>query len=631
MGDDLSRCPYSAFAFSAELSDVMGPSAASDDKLQMVVAGAVLEPFLLVSEKLTGSPDTILIGLPHLEARPENVTWNDVCVLYARMEDMARGTMTLEECGHAGLAAPRFGTIMKAAATVTSLKLLYTLGVRFSSSRIFRHLNFSQRELKSGALELRIEVPEPYKRCDAFFRVSRGVFEALPTILGQAHAVVDLRIEGRTGIFSVYPPRSRTIFARGVRTWRAVVAWRSSLHQLVAQQEELNAQYRELEKAYIETQAALEVKQRFLSIMSHELRTPLNGIAGATAALRQESHSPAASTLFEALGESCDAMARMVDSILELARSHETPSGSVNIDVDLVALLDEIAGQMSVRAEEKGLAFRLDIAASARRRFETDGPRLGQTVDRLLDNAIKFTEDGSVSISVRYAEGFLHIDIADTGIGIPDDEQKHVFEPFVQLDMRSTRAYGGAGLGLTLVERQIAAMGGALGMSSQVGVGTTFRIRIPAEVSKSGPQVGPSKNRSSRVLVVDDDRINRLVISRMLRKWDWEVAEATNGQEAIDVAMGDDFAAIFMDCEMPVMNGWDASTRILEQKSAPPPIIAVSAYVTDEDRERCWQAGMCDFIAKPISAGKVKRVLEQWTGRCDESVSVSEAVNRAAE
>ncbi len=579
---------------------------------ELEVSGTVLEPFLLVSEKLTGNPNSILVGLPELAEGPAFVSWNSVCLLYARMQEMADGTMTLEECGHISLAAPRFSSIMKAAATVTSLKLLYTLGVKFSASRIFRHLEFSQRQLKSGALELRVEIPHQYQRCDAFFRVTKGVFEALPSILGQQHSSVDLEIQDRLGVFAIYPPQSQTVFAKAVRAWRAVVAGRSSLQQLIAQQEELNAQYRELQKAYIEAQAALGVKQRFLSIMSHELRTPLNGIAGATAALRSESDPAATTVLYDALTHSCDAMARMVDSILELARSHETPGHSVNIDVDLVALVEEIGEQVMAAAEEKGLRFELDIAPSARYRFETDGPRLGQTLDRLLDNAVKFTDEGHVALSIRFSDGFLHLDIQDTGIGIPSEQHREVFEPFVQVDTRSTRAYGGAGLGLTLVERQVAAMGGALGMTSSPDSGTTMRLRIPAALSKTQDIRVAKKKHSTRVLVVDDDRINRLVISRMLRKLDWEVDEAANGKEAVEIAMQHDFAAIFMDCEMPVMNGWDASSQILKDKPEPPPIIAVSAYVTDEDRERCWQAGMCDFIAKPISAGKVKRALEQW-------------------
>ena len=579
------------------------------------VSGAVLEPFILVSKALASDEAKILDGLPHLKQRPKHVSWDDVCLLYHRMEEMAEGRVTLEECGHLGLEAPRFNQIMRAAAAVTSPKMLYTLGTRFSLARVFRHLQLRQRELPDGDLELTIRIPNAYRHCEQFFRVTRGVLEAVPKILGQPKATVEVKIENRCGTFIVRPPKSQTLMARAIRGWKSLLVGPAALQQLVAQQDELNAQYKELQRAYVDVQAALEVKQRFMSVMSHELRTPLNGIIGATSAIRTEDDPTMLETMLDALDHSSGSMARLIDSILELARSNEKPPIPVRVEVDVGAVVEEVITPVRLACERKGLAFHIELDSSVTcSRFRTDGPRLAQVIDRLLDNAVKFTDSGQVKLSIRYAKSFLEVSVADTGIGIDEKHHRAVFELFRQVDDGSTRAYGGVGLGLTLVERQVQAMRGTLELHSAVGKGTTVTVRAPAAQTAAPATTNLPANTERTALIVDDDRVNRLVISRMLKKLQWTVAEAKNGQEAVDIALSDDFEVIFMDCEMPVMNGWDATERIKAAQPESPPIIAVTAYVSDEDRERCRQAGMCDFIAKPISPGRVKQALARWTG-----------------
>ncbi|MEO1335442.1 MAG: response regulator, partial [Myxococcota bacterium] len=265
----------------------------------------------------------------------------------------------------------------------------------------------------------------------------------------------------------------------------------------------------------------------------------------------------------------------------------------------------------------KKLLFKLDIDSDFPSKVRVDGQRVLRVIGHLIDNGIKFTDAGRVELKVRFnrtegANGIIDISVTDTGRGIPERDQAQIFSIFAQGDDSSTRAAGGTGLGLALVSRSIELLKGEVLLDSTVGKGSCFTIRVPAE-SLSAPKVVKVAEPSGegRVLVVDDDRINRMLLRRMVQKEGFKVDLAEDGVEAVSLVQQNHYDLVFMDCEMPNMDGWEATRKIRETGSEQP-IVAATAYVTPADRERCRDAGMNGFLAKPLSVKMVKSLLLRW-------------------
>ena len=605
------------------------------------VHGDAIEPFRRVSERLTGSQRTLFEGNEHLLEQPDRFSWNECCALYEKIEELSRGHTTTQECGHALFESHRMMRMLQVVGVIASPSLLYTLGHRFGFAKTFSHLEIKQTQVSSRLLRIEIQIPPSHRDCRPFFELTQGILEAFPTLIGLGQSTVDLELSPRQGIFWVTFPPAQTIFVRLARTWRALFAGKATLEQLTEQQIALNQQLRqlrethsrlarahdELEEAHAHTRQALAVKRRFLSIMSHELRTPLNGISGSLALLRREDNAEARANLLEVCEESTRAMTRMIEGILELAHADGSTSLVEATPYEVDSLIENAIQDAKEACVRRGLEFTCTIKPSAPKQIEVDGSRLTQVIDRILENAVKFTPRGSISVEVDFDDQLI-IRVRDSGIGMAPESRERIFELFTQLDDQTTRRHEGTGLGLALAHHQIRLLGGAIETESEVGRGSIFSIRVPVHVLEKRTTY-PQKPLAGRgILVVDDNRINRLIITRMVKKLGWLVQEAENGAEAVKVAAENDFAAIFMDCEMPIMNGWEATERILEHHHGIP-IIAVTAYVSDDDRARCRQAGMCDFLPKPISPDVVARTLERWTNHVSPSGTADDSKSSA--
>jgi CheY-like chemotaxis protein/anti-sigma regulatory factor (Ser/Thr protein kinase) len=352
--------------------------------------------------------------------------------------------------------------------------------------------------------------------------------------------------------------------------------------------------------------------------MSHELRTPLNGVIGLTqvlAAAKLPSMEADAVVMIESCAKS---LLSLVDNILDLSKIEAGRLTLEEVAVDLRALVQEVSDVFSVRASGMGIRFISILDADVPQWIECDPARLKQILLNLLSNALKFTHHGEFRLRVSASGGpqgaTLCLTIADTGIGISAADQRHLFTRYTQVDSSSTRRYQGTGLGLAISRQLAQLMGGDISVESAVGVGSTFTVRVPlkaaAPVARPAAPPRPARN-GARVLVAEDNEVNQVVALRLLSLLGFEdVTVVDNGAEAVDACLKQDFDLILMDCQMPVMDGWEA-TQELRAHGIRTPVAALTAGATAQDRRKCQLAGMDDFLTKPIELS----VLSEKIGR----------------
>ncbi|WP_374664835.1 ATP-binding protein [Ramlibacter sp.] len=368
-------------------------------------------------------------------------------------------------------------------------------------------------------------------------------------------------------------------------------------------------------------EAANQAKSRFLATMSHEIRTPLNGIVGLAKLLLDETLPPAARQQAELIDSSAQALLELLNDMLDVSKIEAGQMDIEHVPFDLAELLDELGALFRLRAREKGLAFKLHVDPSVPRLVRGDPVRLRQILGNLLGNALKFTEQGWFGLHVGatpVAGGFeMKFVVRDTGPGMSPETQARLFQPFAQGEASTARRYGGTGLGLSIVRQLCDLMGGHVSVLSARGKGSRFAVVLPMEEAAADevtshhdllPDAAPV-----RILVAEDNITNQVVLLGFLRKLGYtDVTAAPDGLQAVELARGGDFDLILMDCQMPNLDGYEATGR-LREAGVRSVVIAMTANALKGDRERCVAAGMDDYLTKPISLRKLGETLAAWT------------------
>lgn len=372
----------------------------------------------------------------------------------------------------------------------------------------------------------------------------------------------------------------------------------------------------ELQKANQQAQAANKAKSEFLAMMSHEIRTPMNAIIGLLELMQSSEPEEKQKSLLDNAQHSASLLQTLINDVLDFSKIE---SGSIeieHIEFDLKKCVSRIMTQLQALADAKGIGLELEFSPAIKPLVIGDAVRISQILLNLINNAIKFTEQGLVKLCLSMQQDLIHFEIKDTGIGIAQDKIKQLFKPFSQLDASITRRFGGTGLGLSISKRLVELMGGTIGVRSEFQKGSCFwfDLSLPEAHSPLGSPKAKQTNisRPLQILVAEDNAVNQMVIRLMLEQAGHKVAMAHNGFEAIAQIQEAEFDLVLMDMQMPELDGVAATKQIRSELNKALPIIALTANATEDDKKICIEAGMSDFITKPINKKLLFEKLAQY-------------------
>lgn len=379
----------------------------------------------------------------------------------------------------------------------------------------------------------------------------------------------------------------------------------------------------ELRRARDQAETASEAKSRFLATISHEIRTPLNGVLGMVQLLQGSVLDRPQQQQVGTIQRSAVHLQGILDDILEFSRIDAGERQLDRLDFSFRDLVSDVLDLLAPAAWAKGLVLERDLAADLPDRVVGDPTAVRQVLTSLVGNGIKFTDQGVVTLGLRGERGGagrvrVRGWVDDTGVGVPESDRERLFEAFTQADSSSTRRHGGTGLGLAICDHLTRLMQGHVSHEPRAGGGSRFRFVIELEAVEAPAPRAPAPSTPDAadvagqpILVVDDDPTNQRVVCLLLEKWGYRCRVAANGQEAVDAFLDDGPAAVIMDCQMPVMDGLEATRRIrkLESGDGHVPIVALTAGADMSSRDRCLAVGMDDYLTKPLSAARLRETI----------------------
>ncbi|MBL0049962.1 MAG: response regulator [Bacteroidetes bacterium] len=377
----------------------------------------------------------------------------------------------------------------------------------------------------------------------------------------------------------------------------------------------------ELDKAKKIAEESVRIKQEFLANMSHEIRTPMNAIIGFASLLEKSNLNNEQSDYLSAIKTSGDNLLVIINDILDFSKIDAGMMSIENTQFDIDIAINNVINQFQPKIQEKNLLLKTSFNFKRNLNLIGDQVRLHQVLSNLISNAIKFTDKGGITISVnqkKETSKFLILEfiVSDTGIGIPNDKTETIFESFTQASPETTRKYGGTGLGLAIVKKLLELQNGAIHLKSHLNVGTTFTFTIPylktnlSDLSNKKEKLTTVQSLSGlTVLVAEDNLLNQKLVVKLLEDLNCVVDVAQNGFEAVDKVKSDKYDLVFMDIQMPEMDGLQATKIIRTQLQNNVPIIALTAHTFKDEEDKCRESGMNDFLSKPFTVNALYKII----------------------